>query len=107
MLEFDWSQSAVFQDIIVVEQIEILKHHSDLHPELIDIIVWISDLFTFEFDGSSIRFNEPVETPEKCGLTRSGRTDDAHNFIRINIHVYTIQNDAVIKLLEEVAYANH
>ena len=72
-----------------------LEHHTHMTADLIDINTWSGDFLSIKGDGSTCRDLQQIQTPQKCGFTRTGRSDNNHFLSRSNMHI-NIFNDLIV-----------
>ena len=80
----------------VVEQIELLEHHSHFAPVDVDVDRHIRDVNAIEDDLSAVRVFHAVETAQECTFSRAGRTDDADDIAFLDRDIETAKDVIVL-----------
>ena len=90
-LSVNGRQHDIFQNTQVREQIELLEHHTDVFPYLVDIAFGICNIVIINNYSACSCFFQFVQAAQKCGLTGTGRTDQTNNFPFFYFQVDSLQ----------------
>jgi len=89
------------------EQIEVLKHHSDLLPELVDRRLRRIDLPAFEQDLAGGRLLKQIQAAQERALAGAGRPDDENGFAVKNFSGNVIHRAKRTELLHQMVDPEH
>ena len=85
LLQFHRRQHQIMQDIHIIEEIEMLEHHTDVFADLIHIHLFIGDVDPIHMDLSGRHLLEPVQTAKKGRLTGAGRAEDDDDLALVDL----------------------
>ena len=99
-------QHQVLQHVHVVEQVEMLKHHADPLPELIDVQLRILQVAAVHDDLPAAALLQSVHAPQEGGFSAAGGADDDHHFPLHDLRGNVFQHLQVLKALFQVLHVN-
>ena len=67
-------QGHIVQYSKMIEQIEVLEHHTNILTNLIDICMLVSHIMSINDNFAGGCCLQLIQATEKCGFTTSGRT---------------------------------
>ena len=73
------------------EQIELLEYHTDILSHLVDITFGIGDVIVINNNSACCCFFQFVQAAQKCGLTRTGGTNQTYYFPFFDFQIDTFQ----------------
>ena len=72
----DRRQRAVLEDGQVREQVEVLEHHADLAPDLVDALEVVGELDAVDDDAALLVLLQPVDAADQRRLAGARRAAD-------------------------------
>ena len=81
----------IFQNGHMGKEIEVLEHHTHSLTMDIDVCFDICDIHTIKINVSASRHFQQIQAAQKCGFTRTGRTDNNHNFTFFDFCIDAVQ----------------
>ena len=85
LLQLHRRQHKIMQDIHIIEEIEMLEHHTDVLADLIHIHLFVGDVDTIHMDLSGGHILELVQAAKKGRLTGAGRAEDDDDLALVDL----------------------
>ena len=85
LFQFHRGQHHIAHDVQVVEQVEVLEHHTDVLTHFIQVSLFVGQVVAVHDDLTSGDLFQPVQAAQKGGLTAAGGTEDDDDLTLINI----------------------
>ena len=89
------------------KQIKPLKHHTQLFPHFIDIMLFIGNAVPIDNNIAGGRFLQQIQAPQKGTLARAGRADNGNNFLVLELIGNPFQNLQMPKTFMQFFDFNH
>ena len=102
LFQLHWGGSQVFDDVHVVEEIELLENHAHLFPVTVDVDVLVADIDAVHVDAAGGRDFHEIEAAEEGALAAARRTDDGNHFVLAEGSGDVVQHSELVEPLGEV-----
>lgn len=79
------SQSHVLKACLMGKEVEQLKYHAVLFPNLIDVHIPVIDIDAVDNELPAVYLLDAIEVPQKCALPRAARADDDHSLTLLDL----------------------
>ena len=86
----------------MIEQIEVLEHHTNILTNFIDIGCFCHQIVIIYDDYAASRFLQFIQTAQECTLPGAGRPDETNYFAFFDFHIDVLENLQTAKAFFQV-----
>ncbi len=79
------SQGHVLDDCLMGKEVEQLKYHADLFPNLIDVYIPVIDVDPVDNELPAVYLIDTIKVPQNCALPGATPADDDHNLTLLDL----------------------